>query len=341
VKAGRVAIGTVDSYLIARLTGGRSHITDVTNASRTQLFNLRSGDWDDDLLELYQVPRTALPEVCGSSGEIAQSDPACFLGLALPIAGIAGDQQAALFGHAAFSAGDSKCTYGTGSFILTNTGAEPQFSERGLLTTVAWQLEGEALTYATEGSVFATGAAVQWLRDGLGIIDGNAEVETLALEVEDTGGVVFVPAFVGLGAPHWDPHARASLQGITRGTTASHIARAVLESIAFSVKDVVDVMRASAGGRLGALRVDGGPTRNDLLMQLQADALGVSVHRSAEPELTALGAAYLAGIGTRCWNGVAELSALARPERVFEPSGRSLDHVAWRRAVERSLHWAG
>lgn len=341
VRAGRVAIGTVDSYLVCRMTGGTAHLTDVTNASRTQLFDLRAGDWDEELLEMFSVPRTALPTVRSSSEVVAHTEPGCFLGLGLPIAGIAGDQQSALFGHAAFATGDSKCTYGTGSFILTNTGATPQFSERGLLTTVAWRLEGQALTYATEGSVFATGAAVQWLRDGLGLIDSAAEVEALAAQVPDAGGVVFVPAFAGLGAPYWDPHARASFQGITRGTTAAHIARAVLESIAFSVKDVVDVMRAATGGRLGALRVDDGPSRNDLLMQLQADALGVSVHRSADPELTAVGAAYLAGLATGVWGGVAELGALGRPERVFEPSGQTLDYSAWRRAVERSLNWAG
>src|ERR687894_1657579 len=273
VRDGSLVLGTVDSYVISRLTGGRAHVTDPSNASRTLLFDLATGGWSEELCELFDVPRAALPEVVPSSGSVGTTDPDAFLGLELPIAGIAGDQQAALFGQACFSPGDSKCTYGTGSFVLTNTGADVVRSDAGLLTTVAWDI-GDGLVYALEGSIFVTGAAVQWLRDGLGLIDSAAEIEGLASTVADAGEVVFVPALTGMGAPHWDPHARGAILGITRGTTRAHLARATLEAIAFEVRDVVDVMVDEAGLEVPELSADGGASANDLLLQLQADQLG-------------------------------------------------------------------
>lgn len=339
VRSGRTAIGTIDSYLIARLTAGAVHVTDATNASRTQLMDLRTGQWDDDLLDVFDVPRAALPEIVPSFGIVGTTDPDAFLGLSLPIAGIAGDQQAALFGQAAFASGDTKCTYGTGAFILMNTGSKLTMSQHGLLTTVALQDRDGRLTYALEGSVFIAGAAVQWLRDGLGIIRSAAEVEDLALQVGSGDGVYFVPALTGLGAPDWDPHARGTIVGITRGTTAAHIARATLEAIAFQVQDVVEAMAADTGQRLSALRVDGGAAANNLLMQLQADALGVTVRRAVAIEMTGLGAAFLAGLGTGLWSNRQELAKTARVDRDFHPSGSTLDHGMWRRAVERALDW--
>ena len=300
VRDGALALGTVDSYVIARLTGGAAHVTDPSNASRTLLYDLEKGAWSDELCDLFDVPRAALPEVVPSSGVVGTTDPDAFLGLSLPIAGIAGDQQAALFGQACYSPGDSKCTYGTGSFVLTNTGSTPVRSDAGLLTTVAWDI-GDGLVYALEGSIFVTGAAVQWLRDGLGLIDSANEIEGLARTVPDSGDVVFVPALTGMGAPHWDPHARGAILGITRGTTRAHLARATLEAIAFEVRDVVDVMVDEAGLTVPELSADGGASANDLLMQLQADQLGVPVRRPKVTETTALGAAFLAGLGTGVW----------------------------------------
>ncbi len=343
VREGRTAVGTVDSYVVARLSGGRAHVTDASNASRTLLFDLRTGAWSDELCELFGVPVSALPRIVSSYGEVARTDPTAFLGLDLPIAGIAGDQQAALFGQGCFEPGRSKCTYGTGSFVLINTGSSPVLSER-LLTTVAWQAPDGTLTYALEGAVFVTGAAVQWLRDGLQVIGSAAEIESLARQVPDSGGVVFVPALTGLGAPHWDPEARGTILGITRGTTRAHLARATLDAIAFEVRDVVDAMTSEAGCVLDTLQVDGGASGNDLLCQLQADQLGVAVQRPEVLETTALGAAFLAGLGTGVWSSPQELVDTWRLDRRFEPTPGVRDdgaHARWIRAVERSKGWAG
>ncbi len=340
VRSGRFAIGTIDSYLIARLTAGRVHVTDATNASRTQLADIATAQWDADLLDLFDVPSAALPQIVPSIGVVGDTDPSKFLGLALPIAGIAGDQQAALFGQTCFDLGDTKCTYGTGAFILMNTGNRMARSQHGLLTTIALQDVSGALTYALEGSVFVAGAAVQWLRDGLGIIRSASDIEALAEQVSDSDGVVVVPALTGLGAPDWDPNARGTVVGITRGTTAAHIARATLEAIAFQVQDVVDAMAADNGKRLTVLRVDGGAAANDLLLQMQANTLNTKVVRGTALEMTGLGAAFLAGLGTGVWANRSELRSAARVDRTFEPNGELLDHARWRRAVERSRNWA-
>lgn len=342
VTAGETALGTVDSYVVARLTGGR-HVTDPSNASRTLLFDLEGGGWSAELCGLFGVPVSALPDVVPSSGIVATTDPRAFLGLELPVAGIAGDQQAALFGQACFSPGESKCTYGTGSFVLVTTGTTAVRSDAGLLTTVAWQLgPDEPLVYALEGAVFVTGAAVQWLRDGLQVIGAAAEIEALAATVPDSGGVVFVPALTGLGAPDWDPSARGLIAGITRGTTRAHLARATLEAIACEVRDVVDVMVGEAGLSLPTLTVDGGASVNDLLCRLQADQLGVPVRRPRVPETTALGAAYLAGLATGVWESQDELRATWGEDASFAPTPGARDdgrHARWRAAVERAKGW--
>ncbi len=343
VQAGEVAVGTVDSYLIARLTAGREHVTDPTNASRTLLYDLHDGDWSDDLLDLFGVPREALPRIAASYGEVGRTDPVSFLGLDLPIAAILGDQQAALFGQGCFSPGASKCTYGTGSFVLVNTGSEIVASRSGLLTTVAWQHPDGTREYALEGAVFVTGSAIQWLRDGLQILDSAAQSEELARSVPDSGGVVFVPALTGLGAPDWDPYARGAILGITRGTTRAHLARATLEAIAFEVRDVVDLMVREAGFALPQLSVDGGAAANGMLCQMQADELGVPVIRSAELQATGLGAATAAGIATGALPGLAEVATMLRraADARFDP--RPADphaHQRWRNAVERSKGWA-
>lgn len=350
VSSGAVAVGTVDSYLIARLTGGRRHVIDASNASRTLLFDINSGQWSGELCELFGVPLSALPEVVPSTGAIASTDPEAFLGLSVPIAGVAGDQQAAMFGQACYEPGSSKCTYGTGSFLLTNTGSQLVRSRAGLLTTVAWMDPSGALTYALEGAVFVTGAAIQWLRDGLGVIHSASDSEELALSVDDSGGVVFVPALTGLGAPDWDPEARGAIFGLTRGVTKAHLARATLEAIAFEVRDVMDVMAVEAGavGADGAgstggasLRVDGGASANDLLMQIQADQLQVPVERPVVAETTGLGAAFLAGLATGIWSSTDELAATWQLDRRFEPGNRDDSaHQRWREAVRRSLRWA-
>ncbi|MGI8532894.1 MAG: FGGY family carbohydrate kinase, partial [Geodermatophilaceae bacterium] len=305
------------------------------------LYDLEAGGWSAELCALLGVPQSALPEVVPSSGELGRSDPASFLGLDLPIAGIAGDQQAALFGQACYQQGASKCTYGTGSFVLANTGGTPVRSGAGLLTTVAWDL-GAGPVYALEGAIFVTGAAVQWLRDGLGLIDQAAEIEGLARTVADTGGVFFVPALTGLGAPDWDPGARGTIVGITRGTTRAHLARATLEAIAFEVRDVVDVMVDEAGIAVPELSADGGAAANDLLCQLQADQLGVPVRRPVVTETTALGAAFLAGLAVGVWSSTDQLAATWREDRRFTPvEGARGDgrHARWRQAVARSLSW--
>jgi glycerol kinase len=342
VVDGSLVVGTVDSYVIARLTSGARQVTDASNASRTLLFDLRAGGWSDELCELFGVPMAALPAVVPSYGEIGRTDPDSFLGLDLPIAGIAGDQQAALFGQGCYDAGRSKCTYGTGSFVLVNTGDSPVLSDR-LLTTVAWMHPDGSLVYALEGSVFVTGSAVQWLRDGLQIIGSAAEVESLAASVPDSGGVVFVPALTGLGAPHWDPDARGTVLGVTRGTTRAHLARATLDAIAFEVRDVVDAMTDEGGLEVPQLQVDGGASANNLLCQLQSDQLGVPVQRPEVLETTALGAAFLAGLGTGVWSSQEELAETWRLDRRFEPTAGVRDdgtHARWLRAVDRSKGWA-
>jgi glycerol kinase len=343
-ERGELAFGTVDSFLIWRLTGGDLHATDVSNASRTLLFDIHRLAWDDELLEIVGVPRAMLPEVRPSSGSFGKTDPSLF-GRPIPIASAAGDQQAATFGQACFEPGQAKNTYGTGAFLIRNTGDVAVASTHGLLTTVAWQLgAGEAVTYALEGSVFVAGAAVQWLRDGLRAIAAAADVEALAAGVDDTGGVYLVPAFVGLGAPHWDPHARGALVGLSRGTGLPQIARATIESIAYQVRDVLEAMDADAGAGSRALRVDGGAAANDTLLQFQADILGVPVERPVVAETTALGAAYLAGLAIGFWRDEADVAANWALDRRFEPrmDGARRDRLlrGWSRAVERSLGWA-
>lgn len=339
-EAGELAFGTIDSWLIWNLTQGGLHCTDVSNASRTLLLNIHSGDWDDELLELLKIPREILPSVCSSSeiyGEIRVSPLQ-----GVPISGMAGDQQSALFGQMCFHPGLTKNTYGTGCFMLQNTGSQVAQSTHRLLTTIAWKIN-DKISYALEGSVFVGGAVVQWLRDGLHLIRSAEEINQLAATVPDSGGVFLVPAFTGLGAPHWDPHARGSLNGITRGTTAGHIARAALESIAFQSADLLDAMRADSSQPLPEIRVDGGASRSDLLMQFQADLLGVPVARPVVTESTALGAAYLAGLGVGFWRTTEELAEQYRIERVFEPAldpARAQElRAGWNRAVERAKGW--
>lgn len=350
--SGELCFGTMDSWLIYKLTGGHSpanahkalHVTDASNASRTLLLNIHTGQWDDELLKLFNIPRAILPKVVPSSGIVGMTD-AALLGQEIPIAGIAGDQQAATFGQACFAPGMAKNTYGTGCFMLMNTGTKAVTSRNKLLTTVAWQ--GPANTraaYALEGSVFMGGATIQWLRDGLGLIKSASEVEALASSVEDTGDTYLVPAFAGLGTPYWDGYARGTLVGMTRGTGRAHIARAALEAIALQSADVFDAMRADSGIALKELRVDGGACANNLLMQMQADFLGVPVVRPKVTETTALGAAYLAGLATGFWKDASEISAQWQMDRRFEPQMKASERHAklarWREAVERSKGWA-
>jgi glycerol kinase len=341
--AGKLAFGTVDSWLVWKLTGRARHITDVSNASRTMLFNIHTLQWDEELLALFGVPASMLPEVRSSSevyGHVSEA-----LGIeSVPIAGIAGDQQAALFGQMCRHPGMSKNTYGTGCFLLQNIGTAPTRSKQQLVTTVAWQMGGRT-EYALEGSVFIGGAVVQWIRDGLGLIRTAADIEPLAASVSDNGGVYLVPAFAGLGAPHWDPYARGTIVGITRGTSSAHIARAALESIAYQVADLLDAMGADAGIPLKELRVDGGAATNNMLMQFQADLLGVPVVRPAITETTALGAAYLAGIAVGFWQSVDDVSGQWKVDRRFEPAMPRADAVAlrgrWTEALQRSKGWVG
>ncbi|NVB84733.1 MAG: glycerol kinase GlpK [Kofleriaceae bacterium] len=319
-RDGSLAFGTVDSYLLWRLTGGRVHATDVTNASRTLLFDIEELEWSDELCEMLGVPRALLPDVVPSSGTCGMTKGVPGLPDGVPIAGLAGDQQSALFGQACFAPGDAKCTYGTGAFILMNTGDSPVQSRSGLLTTVAWKLSTGELRYALEGSAFIAGAAVQWLRDGLGLITKASEIEELARSVPDSGGVIVVPAFAGLGAPHWRPEARASITGITRGTTKAHLARAVLEGIALQNVDILRAMERDAGRPLTTLKVDGGAAANDLLMQFQSDVLGVEIARPELVESTALGAAFLAGLGTGVWKDQKAIESTWREQRRFKPT---------------------
>jgi len=342
-ERGELAFGTVDTFVLWRLTGGRVHATDVSNASRTLLFDIHRLRWDDELLALIGVPAGLLPEVRPCSGVFGETEPELF-GRRIPIAALVGDQQAATFGQACFRPGQAKNTYGTGAFLLQNTGPEPRASANGMLTTVGWQLSASGpVTYALEGSVFSAGSAVQWLRDGLHAVQSSSDIEALAASVDDTGGVYLVPAFTGLGAPYWDPNARGTIVGITRGTGLAEIARATLESIAFQVADVLEAMAADSGERLNALRVDGGAAGNDLLLQLQADVLDVPVERPVVAETTALGAAYLAGLAIGYWEGLDDIESNWALDRRFEPSmpadrRRSMLR-GWHRAVERSRGW--
>lgn len=338
--AGDLCFGTVDSWLIWKLTKGTVHVTDPSNASRTMLFNIQTGQWDPQLLKMFDVPQSMLPEVRSSSEVFGETS---LLGDSIPIAGIAGDQQAALFGQCCTKPGMVKNTYGTGCFMLMNTGTTPVASKNQLLTTVAWKI-GDRTEYALEGSIFIAGAVVQWLRDGLGIIKSSAEVEALASQVEDAGGVYLVPAFAGLGAPHWDPYARGTIVGITRGTNKSHIARAALEGIAYQVADVVKAMEADSGLKLKRLQVDGGASLNNLLMQFQSSLMGVPVVRPKVEETTALGAAYLAGLAVGYWKDKAEIAKQwqedARYTSKMKPAERKKLMADWTLALERSRNWA-
>lgn len=338
-KAGDLAFGTVDTWLIWNLTGGKVHVTDASNASRTMLYDISKGDWDDELLKLFGVPRSMLPEVRSSSEVYGMTS---LLGTPIPIAGIAGDQQAALFGQACTKPGMAKNTYGTGCFMLMNTGTKRIASKNNLLTTVAWRI-GDRTEYALEGSIFIAGAVVQWLRDGLQFFRSAAEIEALAAGVSDTGGVYLVPAFAGLGAPHWDQYARGTIVGLTRGSTKAHIARAALEGIVLQVMDVLKAMEADAGIKLKELRVDGGASANDLLMQLQADLLNVPVVRPKVAETTALGAAYLAGLAVGFWKNQADIARQWQVDKRFKPAmktvARSKITKGWERALSRAKAW--
>ncbi len=341
-RRGKILAGTIDTFLLYRLTGGAVHATDYSNASRTLLFDIHKLDWDQELLDLFGVPRAMLPEVRDSSGVFGHSDKK-LLGAELPIAGVAGDQQAATFGQGCFREGMVKNTYGTGCFLLMNTGERAVESKHGLLTTIGWGIDGK-ITYCLEGSIFVGGAAVQWLRDGLGILKSSSEVEKLAAKVDDAGGVYFVPAFVGLGTPHWDPYARGAIFGLERGTTRAHIARATVESLAYQTSDVVTAMLQDASLKLKELRVDGGATVNDSLMQFQSDLLGVRVKRPVVSETTALGAAYLAGLGTGFWKSTKDVTDNWALDREFtsslKPAKRKKLLAGWNRAVERVQGWA-
>ena len=339
-ERGELAFGTVDSWLLHRLTQGRVHATEYSNASRTMLYDIHELRWDDGLLEALRIPHAMLPEVRDSSGIFGVADPE-WLGAEIPVAGIAGDQQAALFGQRCTEPGRAKNTYGTGCFLLMNTGRTAPVSQTGLVTTIAWGLGGE-VEYALEGSIFVTGSAVQWLRDGLGLIDDAAESEAAARSVDDTGGVYLVPAFTGLGAPYWDERARGVMVGLTRGTTREHVIRATLESIAYQTRDVVECVQRDAGLALSSLRVDGGAAANDFLMQFQSDVLGVPVERPAVLEVTALGAAALAGLATGVvgeGDDLASTGGITTFEPALEPSRRDALYAGWKRAVERSLAW--
>jgi glycerol kinase len=341
-RQGDFLFGTIDSWLVWNLTGGAVHITDYSNASRTMLFNIRTMQWDKELLAQLDIPEAVLPRAMPSSQVYGETAAGLLGDARVPVAGIAGDQQSALFGQACYEAGMAKNTYGTGSFILLNTGDRPIPSEKGLITTVAWGLGGK-ITYAMEGSVFITGAAVQWLRDGLRLIKTAGESEALAKSVPDNGGVYFVPAFVGLGAPYWDMYARGAIVGLTRGITSGHLARATLEAIAYQVRDVADAMGSEAGLKVPLLRVDGGGTANSLMMQFQADILGIPIQLAAIAETTSLGAAYLAGLAVGMWRDTAQLARMWKAAETFEPKmsadQRETLYAGWKRAVERARGW--
>ncbi|MEM7607651.1 MAG: glycerol kinase GlpK [Myxococcota bacterium] len=335
-EAGELAFGTIDSWLLSRLTAGEVHATDASNASRTLLYNIRDGRYDDELLSVLRVPKAVLPEVRGNSEVYGKTKNVPGLPDGIPIAGMAGDQQAALFGQTCFAKGDAKCTYGTGAFLLMNVGERFVPSERGLVTTIAWRI-GDKTTYALEGSTFIAGAAVQWLRDGLGLIESAKEIEGRAERVPDSGGVVFVPALAGLGAPHWDPDARGAIVGLTRGATADHLCRATLEGIAFQIGDLTDAMAGDAGQAIARLRVDGGASKNGLLMQFQSDLCNLPIDRPEIVETTALGAAYLAGLAVGVFDGTAAIEKAHRVQAKFEPAmeadAREAHQARWKRAV--------
>ncbi|MFM2024236.1 MAG: hypothetical protein RLZZ56_249 [Actinomycetota bacterium] len=339
VVAGNTRIGTVDTYLVSRLTNGRSFITDASNASRTQLCAIETATWDDELLEIFNVPRDSLATIVPNYGQLAQTDPDSFLGIEAPITGMAGDQQAALFGQAAFAEGDSKCTYGTGAFLLTNTGNERITSQNGLITTIAWQSPNGEITYALEGSVFVAGSAVQWLRDGLKIIKESRDVEELANQVPSSDGVVFVPALTGLGAPYWNPEVRGTIFGITRGTTDAHIARATLEAVAFQVSDLIEAMESDLGKPINQLRVDGGMCKNNLLMQMQADIANREVARGTVIESTGMGAAYLAALGAGVVSSQSELSEFWKNDRTYSKTNE-ISNVKWQQAIETAIRFS-
>lgn len=337
---GQACAGTIDSFLIFRLSGGRSHVTDVSNASRTMLMSLKTLNWDDGLLRLFKIPRACLPEIVDSSGVIGYTEGLSFLPDGIPIAGVAGDQQSALFGQACFDTGLAKCTFGTGSFILMNTGHQPMISKNRLLTTVGWRLKGQKPVYALEGGAFVCGAAVQWLRDGLGLFESAPEVEDLARVVKDSGGVHFVPALTGLGAPYWNAEARGLITGITRGTTKAHIARATLEAMALQNVEILAAMEKDSGKKLKVLRVDGGASQNKMLMQMQADFMGRVVERPSIVETTSMGAAFLAGLGVGLWRDLSEIKRLWKTGMRFQPKmkpgERSRQLKEWQRAVRRT-----
>lgn len=340
-EAGELALGTIDSWLIWNLTDGKSHITDITNASRTLLYNIHSLEWDDELLNLFEIPKNMLPQVCESSGKLAKTSGAIF-SKKIPITGIAGDQQAALFGQMCIDKGMAKNTYGTGCFMLMNIGEKPIVSQNKLVTTIAWKINGKVI-YALEGSIFIAGAVVQWLRDGLGIINTAKQVEELATKVESSEGVYVVPAFAGLGAPHWDQHARGTIVGVTRGSNKHHIARAALESIAYQTYDVVKAMEADSGVEIKELRVDGGATANSLLMQIQSDILMTGIIKSENDEVTAVGAAYLAGLGSGIWNSVEEVQQKWKVKEKFSPNPETPKEEmikGWDRAVNATKTWS-
>jgi len=341
-RQGDLLFGTVDSWLVWNLTGGSVHVTDFSNASRTMLFNIHTLNWDEELLRMLDIPEAVLPRVAPSSQLYGETADGLIAGARIPIGAIAGDQQAALFGQACYETGAAKNTYGTGSFVLLNTGTSPVTSEKGLVTTVAWGMADEVI-YAMEGSIFVTGAAVQWLRDGLGIITSAAESEDMAISVPDTGGVYFVPSFVGLGAPYWDMYARGTIVGLTQGTTRNHLVRATLEAITYQSKDVIEAMGAEAGLYVPVLRVDGGGTANGFMMQFQADILGIPIQVAAVAETTALGAAYLAGLAVGYWKDTNEISRKWHPAAVYEPAmsddRRDTLYSGWKRAVERASGW--
>ncbi len=340
---GEIAFGTIDTWLLWNLTGGKVHLSDYSNASRTLLFNIHALAWDEQLLEMMHIPRAMLPNVVSSSTIYGETDPAVLGGIRIPIGGVAGDQQAALFGQTCFSSGLAKNTYGTGSFLLTNIGPKPAASEHNLLTTIAWRIGDRPVHYALEGSIFVTGAAIQWLRDGLGIIADAAESESLAKSIAGNDDVYFVPALAGLGAPHWDPYARGTIVGITRGTTRAHFARAALEAICYQTHDVVEAMRKDSGVALSELRADGGAAANAMLMQFQADILGVPVEVAGISETTALGAAYLAGLATGFWASQDEIIATWKPGKRYEPHMNEAERnrllERWHNAVERAKGW--
>jgi glycerol kinase len=342
-EQGDLLFGTVDSWLTWNLTGGKLHITDYSNASRTMLFNLRTATWDSDLLAILNIPRLLLPNVMPSSYQYGDTLPGLLCEERIPIGGIAGDQQAALFGQACYKRGMGKNTYGTGSFLLINTGSAPVISKSGLLSTIAWGLNSR-MTYALEGSIFITGAAVQWLRDGLGLIKTSGDSEALAMSVKDNGGVYFVPALAGLGAPYWDMYARGTIVGITRGVTSGHLVRATLEAIAYQTRDVIEAISSDAHLKIPVLRVDGGASVNDLLMQFQADILGIPVQRAKIPDITALGACYLAGLAVGVWKSTDEIANFWSILKTYEPvmplSEREKLYSDWKRAVERARNWA-